>query len=300
MIKKQAAVARETKSPVVEPGNTSSKANGRKKSSESLPASLSSITLRQVPAVNRAVAILFYLSASSNTLGVSKIARDLEILPSTCLHILRELVVGGLATFNASDKTYGIGLGVLTLARQLSNKDMFAKAAQMQIDAIARKFNVKATASRPDELGHMVVVACTTSEEDSQVHVPVGLRVPLLASAGGRCFAAFNAMPEARLLQLFNKVRWQNGLRYEDWKAQVASAKSTGLGIDEGAYRKGITAIVVPVFSSDGSANRFIGANAVSEQLGPTQRKELASALKSAARELSRVLMDGAPITGRQ
>ena len=253
---------------------------------------MSSVSLRQVPAVNRAVSILYYLSASSQTLGVSRIARDLDMLPSTCLHILRELVVGGLATFNPSDKSYGIGLGVLTLARQLSHKDMFVKAAQIQIDAIARKFNVKATASRPDELDHMVVVACTVSEEDSQVHVPVGLRVPLLASAGGRCFAAFNHLPEARMENLFNKVRWQNPLHFEEWKKQIGSAKATGLGVDEGFYRKGITALVVPVFSSDGSASRFIGANAVSEQLEPTKRKELAAALKQAAREISRVLGD--------
>src|SRR5262249_50702680 len=47
--------------------------------------------VRSVPAVTRAVAILRLLGASEEPLGVNAIARALELVPSTCLHILRVL-----------------------------------------------------------------------------------------------------------------------------------------------------------------------------------------------------------------
>ena len=42
-----------------------------------------------MPAVVRAVAMLRLLSNSPIPLGVNQIARELDIIPSTCLHILR-------------------------------------------------------------------------------------------------------------------------------------------------------------------------------------------------------------------
>lgn len=92
------------------------------------------------------------------------------------------------------------------------------------------------------------------------------------------------------MLNLFNKVRWQNSLRYDEWKVQVASAKASGVGVDDGYYRKGITALVVPVFCGDRKANFFIGANAVSEQLGVGKRRELVAALKQAAQQIGKAV----------
>ena len=47
----------------------------------------------QVPAVSRALAILRLLGKSETPMGVQEIARALELIPSTALHILRVLVV---------------------------------------------------------------------------------------------------------------------------------------------------------------------------------------------------------------
>ena len=48
-----------------------------------------------VSAVSRAVAILRALGRSAEPMGVKALADQLELVPSTCLHILRVLVAGG-------------------------------------------------------------------------------------------------------------------------------------------------------------------------------------------------------------
>ena len=62
------------------------------------------------------ISVLRYLSASNSPLGVTQVARDLKINPSTCFNLLRTLVHEGLVVFNPDTKTYQIGLGLVEIA----------------------------------------------------------------------------------------------------------------------------------------------------------------------------------------
>ena len=59
-----------------------------------------------VPAVSRAAAILRLLGRTAEPQGVQAIARSLNIIPSTCLHILRTLVIEELVAFDPNTKLY--------------------------------------------------------------------------------------------------------------------------------------------------------------------------------------------------
>lgn len=251
------------------------------------PRRAKTVTVRPVPAVKRGIEILFHMARAEEPHGVSRIARDLGILPSSCLHILRELVAGGLARFDDERKTYTLGPGILTLARAVSGKDAMVELAQGHIERIARRFGVKATASVYDGQGHIVVVASTQDEDDVHIHIPVGRRVPMLASATGRVLAAYGDWPVARLRQEFAKVRWQEPLSFDQWQREVGAVRAQGMAIDDGRYRRGITIIATPVFGADGVADKFIGALAVTGLLSARLRRELAQALKDAAAEIS-------------
>ena len=70
---------------------------------------------REVPAVRRACGALWLLARHPQGLTLSRVARELEIIPSSCLHILRELGVGRLVTYDANTKLYRLGSGILSL-----------------------------------------------------------------------------------------------------------------------------------------------------------------------------------------
>ena len=72
---------------------------------------------REVPAVTRAVAILRALGRSEEPMGVNPLARQLELVPSTALHILRVLTDEGLVAFDPATKRYSIDVGILAIAR---------------------------------------------------------------------------------------------------------------------------------------------------------------------------------------
>src|SRR6202045_1424231 len=71
----------------------------------------------KAPAISRAAAVLRLLGKSDAPLGVHSIARELGLVPSTCLHVLRALVAEEFVSLDPDTKRYSLEAGVLTLAR---------------------------------------------------------------------------------------------------------------------------------------------------------------------------------------
>ncbi|MGE4335825.1 MAG: IclR family transcriptional regulator [Pigmentiphaga sp.] len=248
------------------------------------------LTIRPVPAVKRSIDILFLLAASKAPRGVTSIARELDIQPSSCLHILRELAAGGLVHFDAAGKAYSLGPAVLTLARKFEAKDPFVEVAQPHLDRIARDFGVKTTASVYDGHGHIIVVASAADNDSMHIHIRIGMRVPMLASATGKLIGAFGAWSDDVLRREFAELTWQRSLSFEDWKAQLGTVRNSCLAADEGQYRIGITVLAVPVFGRERNLDKFMGASVVSEQLDSQRLKQLGEALNQAAQVVAKEL----------
>ena len=93
---------------------------------------------KQVNALSRGIAILRYLDAQGEPVGVVQIARDLQINASTCFNLLRTLVHERLAMFDPATKKYSPGLGVLALAHAALKQDGPIRLLHPQIEQIVR------------------------------------------------------------------------------------------------------------------------------------------------------------------
>jgi DNA-binding IclR family transcriptional regulator len=93
---------------------------------------------RQVPAVERAIAILRLLARNDLPLGVQAIARELRLIPSTCLHILRVVVAQEFVGFDSDTKRYRLDAGVLSIARAVLGRTSFSQLAQPTLDRVAK------------------------------------------------------------------------------------------------------------------------------------------------------------------
>ena len=249
------------------------------------------VRIREVPAVRRATAILWHLSKNADGHGVSRIARDLGIIPSTCLHILRELLAARLVAFEPNGKLYRLGLGVLGLAREVSRQHPFIQAAQPRLNRFARDFNVSASATQRDGEDMLVVATATAAEGDA---VAVGNRVPCLSSASGRLIAACGGWSDAQLKPRFERVRWQHPPDFLKWLREVRLARTRGYAIDDGQFRRGITSIAAPVFGHDGTVAHTISINVISAQLDAGRRASFIEAVVRTSGEIATALY-GAP-----
>ncbi len=238
---------------------------------------------RPVTAVSRAARILRYLGRSQEPLGVNRIARDLDLVPSTALHILRTLAYEDLVVFEPNTKRYSLGIGILGIARDMLGSSGFVQAVQGHLESIAATFDVAAIGVELDNHDHMVVAALASPRLNLSIHVNIGSQFPALISATGRCVAAQRNWDRQRLARGFKKLRWQNPPAFETWLDEIEAARRDGYAIDDGNYIRGIVIIAAPIALSPGAPSRAVVAVGLAAQLDNAQRQALARQLRVVA-----------------
>ena len=243
--------------------------------------------VRPVPAVSRAVAILRLLSRGSAVLTLKEISQQLGMVTSTCLHILRVLVNEGMVKVDPSTKRYGLGVGVLALARSIIENSPFPTLVQPVLDRLSSTWNVTAIGVEITGIDHMVVLALSRSRAPFRLHVDVGSRFPALISATGRLVAAFNELPDDEIERRFKALRWERPPDLEAWRKDVQTVRRKGYSLDRSNYISGVTVLAVPVLDSHARMTHSLVAAGVADQLEPSKIGLLAKALQAEAQELS-------------
>ncbi len=245
-------------------------------------------SIKRVPAVKRAAAILWELADRPTPMNLSQISRAVGIIPSTCLHILRELASARLVSYDVNSKTYQLGSGITDLAKSALRLNDFAELAKPRLQTIANRFAMTATATSKIDDQHLALVAFANPPNSISLNVTLGGRVPLMSGASGRCFAAFGSMTEKQIRQNFGKVKWVRPINHETWAEEVEQTRIDGFSEDREGFVNGVSAIAVPVFMPDGSVSHTIGVYAITAQLEAIDRQELVNALKQSAEDIHR------------
>jgi len=248
----------------------------------------------KAPAIARAAAVLRLLGKSDAALPLQTIARELGLVPSTCLYVLRALVAEELVAFDPDTKRYALEAGVLTLARQWLRRNQFADLAQPALDRLSQQFGATMLGVQIMGLEHIVTIAAAQGA-GFQLNVQVGSRFPALISATGRCIAAWGNYPQGELEARFAKLRWEEPPSFAEWQGQVAQTREQGFGIDEGNYIAGVTVLAAPVWKNPQTSNRGRPSHAlVAIGIGAALKRnglaELEAALVAAARTVTEQL----------
>jgi DNA-binding IclR family transcriptional regulator len=241
----------------------------------------------KAPAIARAAAILRLLGKRGTPLGVQAIARELGLVPSTCLYVLRALAKEELVAFDPDTKRYALDAGVLTLARQWLRNDQFHDVAQPVLDRIAREFGLTTLGAQLFGLDHIIVTAMSQSGAAFQLSTQVGSRFPALVSATGRCIAAFGGYGDAQLKPRFDKLRWDEAPDWDTWKAQVEDARQSGIAVDAGHYIAGVTVVAAPVWKAQGRPSHALVAIGIGSAMRGEALPRLKDTLLAASRSLS-------------
>jgi DNA-binding IclR family transcriptional regulator len=244
----------------------------------------------KAPAISRAAAVLRLLGKSPTPLGLQPIARELGLVPSTCLYVLRALVAEEFVSFDADTKRYSLEAGVLSLARHWLRHDRFNELAQPVLNRISQTFEVTTFGVHIVGLDHIVVVAVSQSGHNLQVSTQIGSRFPATISATGRCIAAFGDHAEAELEARFKTLHWDEPPTFDEWKAQVRQTRSQGFAIDEGNYIAGVTVVAAPVWKTRAKLSHALVAIGIGSALRRAGLPALQDALVSGANKLSNQL----------
>jgi DNA-binding IclR family transcriptional regulator len=245
------------------------------------------MTVRAVPAVTRAAAILRLLGRTRGPMGVKAIAEALGLVPSTALHILRALVAEELVRVDPATKRYTLGAGLLSLARTALQGNDFPTLVQPGLDDLSRRYGVTAIGLELPNLQHMIVVALSRPQSPMRIHVDVGSRFPALISATGRCVAAFTDHSSAEIEKRFRALRWDKAPSWPAWRREVEAVRRRGFSIDRGDYIAGVTIVAVPVPDARGPISRSLASVGITDQLDRTRAVKLAHDMQKAAQAVA-------------
>ncbi len=248
------------------------------------------VAASRAPAIARAAAVLRLLGKSDVPLGLQTVARELGLVPSTCLYVLRALVAEELASFDPDTKRYALEAGVLTLARHWLRRDRFNDLAQPLLDRISQAFDVTMLGVHIVGLDHIIVVTTAQSGGDFQLSAQIGSRFPALISATGRCIAAFGDHDDATIAARFRSLRWDEPPSFADWQMQIAETRAQGFAVDEGHYISGVTVVAAPVWKTRDRLSHALVAIGIGSALRRAGLPGLQQALLADARALSRQL----------
>ncbi len=241
----------------------------------------------KAPAISRAAAVLRLLGKSDAPLGVQAIARELGLVPSTCLYVLRALVAEELVAFDIDTKRYALEAGVLSLARHWLRRNRFSDMVQPVLNRIGETFGATILGVQIVGLEHIIVVAVSQSGHEIQLSAQVGSRFPALISATGRCVAAFGGHAESELEARFRTLRWDRPPTLDEWKLQVAQTQRQGFAVDAGQYISGVTLVAAPVWKTRGRLTHALVAIGITSVMTRTGTPALQKTLLMAARKLS-------------
>lgn len=220
-------------------------------------------------------------------MGVQAIARELGLVPSTCLYVLRALVDEDLVAFDNDTKRYTLDAGVLTLARQWLRRDRFSDLAQPLLDRVSQQFGLTMLGVQIYGLDRIIVTAMSQSSQNFQLSTQIGSRFPALISATGRCIAAFGNYPEDDIRARFETLRWEEPPTYEEWLDQVRQTREQGVAVDPGNYISGVTVIAVPVWKGTRRPSHALIAIGIGSAVKGDSMPKLQDAMRNAAATLT-------------
>lgn len=237
-----------------------------------------------VGALINGLAVLRYLQKSRNGVGVTQVARDLGLNPSTCFNLLKTLVHEGLTNFDPSTKSYSLSMGVVSLAQGVLDRENHIRVLHPELERIARKFEVAMNLWQVVEEDRVLLVDRAEPSTTVQISMRIGQRLPMFVGALGRCFAAQSGLEKSRIERRFRRIRLAQPIDFEQWYREVQQVHQNGYAVDRGNFSRGITTAAVGIPDANNQPLLAVSAIGISEQIDDTRLAALCQDLLALAR----------------
>lgn len=212
-----------------------------------------------------------FLATTSQPNGVNAIARALSIAPSSCFRILKQLQAAGFAEFDENTKCYSLGCGAAVLARRALDPNNAFVMLRPQLEQFAETHNVAIGFWRLLPRRRMVLAGFVEGHSLMRIQMTLGQRLPMLVGAVGRAFAAELCVPENELKADFERLRWQQPLQFEEYRAQVLEYGLKGYAVDRDNFAHGVTTVAVVL--RDAQSMVHYGLSAIMFSSSQTEEK---------------------------
>lgn len=250
----------------------------------------------------RVADVLLAFMDGPDSLGVSAIARELDLSKAVVHRILQTLVQRGLLTADTGTRAYHLGPAAAALgARALRESDL--RAIAMPVLRELQQATGETTTISALVAGGRVYLDQVESVREIKMTVEVGRRFPLHAGSSSTCMLAFLPADQQKavLSAPLERLTARTVTDPETLRARLADARRHGYARSGGERQEGAGSVAAPVFGVDGSVLGAVSVCGPADRVDAAARERFVPPLTAAADRISRGMgwRGGLPWDGR-
>jgi IclR family KDG regulon transcriptional repressor len=244
-------------------------------------------SFKRVPAVDKTFAILELMAKTKEPLGISEITRALDFNKSTVFNIIHTLT--DLEILKQSpDSKFDLGIKFYLLSRASRNGSEVISTIHPYLESINQKTNLSVFFGIRSGL-YAVIIDKVDAAFDIKISSEIGMRLPLLAGAGGK--AMLCQMSDDEIDRILSKNVLRQFTRYSaidknKYKNMLKKVRREGIAFDKEEYIEGIRALAVPLKIENGNSQFAIWAVGLKGQIKNDVIGSYAELLKKFAKEI--------------
>jgi DNA-binding IclR family transcriptional regulator len=263
--------------------------NGGRANTPSLARSSNGAPSTKVPAVLKAFKLLEIVSQAGKPLGVSELARRLELGKSTVHGLVTTLEsLGVLETVNGSRK-YVLGPRLSALSSRSGGGPDLRTIARPALERLAEMTEQTSFLGVPAE-DQVTILDIVHGRPALSISAPVGSAIPLLAGAVGKVIlSTWDAQRRAAFLQSTTLPAFTSSspTTPQAYEGAVAETAARGAAIDVDEYIEGVRAAAAPIIGAHQKLVAILWVAGFARHIDLPHLDSIASAVAAEASELS-------------
>jgi IclR family acetate operon transcriptional repressor len=241
--------------------------------------------------VERAIAVLECFAGSERSLGLTEIARAVDLTPSTVHRLLRALTTAGYVEQDSTEH-YRLGIGIAVLGQRALEHSGYSLARPV-LERLSEATGESASLGIRRG-GEVVVIERTSSPAGLRFDHQTGAEIAMHASAMGKVLLAFSGESiEVEVEALATPTRFTDKTLAapDDLTRVLREVVERGWATNVEERHVGVCGIAAPVRSRSGPAHAAIGLQGPSVRLTPDRIDELAPLVVAAAVDVAAIVI---------
>lgn len=247
----------------------------------------------------RALSVLDHIKSNSpEALGVTQIARDLDLPKAVAFRILKDFATAGYLSFDEGSKLYALGREAFSLGLTALQSMDIPTIARPYMEELVRRTSETATLSIRQGWSR-VYLDQVESPREIRMSVSLGSRHSLHAGSSSKAILA--AMSEEEISAFFEMAGslalTENGVELGALRAEIASIRKRGYAVSLGERQAGAGSVAAPLYTVSGTVWGSISLCGPINRFHADACAENGELVAAAAREISRGVTSFSPAT---
>ncbi|MBQ0978682.1 MULTISPECIES: IclR family transcriptional regulator [Micromonospora] len=242
-------------------------------------------------AASRVADVLLLFTDGPDFLGVTAIARSLDLSKAVVHRILQTLVERRLLVSDPASRGYQLGPAAAALGARALRESQLRTVAMPVLRELQLATGETATVSAHVH-GGRVYLDQVESTREIKMTVEVGRRFPLYAGSSSTCILAFlpdterESLLATELPSLTNRTVTDHDLL----RARLTAIRKTGVANSDGERQEGAGSVASPVFGIDGTVVGAVSVCGPAHRVDEAARERFGPLVWEAADSISRAL----------